>query len=565
MSDSEGDFSDELLELAGATEKKRKRRQGSAKNGVKRRKAEMDSGSEHEQEGPESEEDEEELNPYPLEGKYIDDADRLRLMEMPEIEREEVLAQRLEEMQHIQDKRNLDQMLKAQQGGEGDSVARAAKRQHVVRGATKEKSRKLDELKAKRRAKDDNKRPRTSPKRDRSSSPMDMETSSGEEEDGQISKFEQEEEKELKLLGKAHPDDEKMTVEDLQKATLTRDLLSKHCLAPWFEDYVKGAWVRYLIGQDTNNQPIYRICEIENLAVNLVKPYKINDQYSNQEFELKHGKSVKAFPMDKVSNSPYSQREYERLVRVYEAEHIKLPSKRQLLKKAEQLSRLANQPLTDKDITAILARKTQMMPRQQSSMSLAMERSRLSQIRTLAIRRNDIDQIESLDKKIADLTARMPVEVKDDVQDINDMLAKVNERNRKANVEAVRKAELAEVERKRRERRLAASGTGTPVPSDPSARLKTVPRLFTSRLVYLILRPLSAGAHDLCLSVSLRLHRPGTPSMNGKSPMPESQQGTPRILSPLPATTTPAPSKGKPKSDFESRVLEKIEIDLGDF
>jgi RNA polymerase-associated protein RTF1 len=40
MSDSDGDFSDELLELAGATEKKRKRREGSSKSEVKRRKAE---------------------------------------------------------------------------------------------------------------------------------------------------------------------------------------------------------------------------------------------------------------------------------------------------------------------------------------------------------------------------------------------------------------------------------------------------------------------------------------------------------------------------------------------
>jgi hypothetical protein len=47
---------------------------------------------------------------------------------MPEIEREEVIAQRLEELQRITDKRNLDQMLKAQKGGDGDSVAKAAKR-----------------------------------------------------------------------------------------------------------------------------------------------------------------------------------------------------------------------------------------------------------------------------------------------------------------------------------------------------------------------------------------------------------------------------------------------------
>ena len=40
MSDSDGDFSDELLELAGATEKKRKRRERSSKGEAKRRKAE---------------------------------------------------------------------------------------------------------------------------------------------------------------------------------------------------------------------------------------------------------------------------------------------------------------------------------------------------------------------------------------------------------------------------------------------------------------------------------------------------------------------------------------------
>jgi RNA polymerase-associated protein RTF1 len=52
-------------------------------------------------------------------------------MQMPEVEREDILAQRLEEMQRMQDKRNLDQMLKAQnsRGAEPDSVSKAAKRE----------------------------------------------------------------------------------------------------------------------------------------------------------------------------------------------------------------------------------------------------------------------------------------------------------------------------------------------------------------------------------------------------------------------------------------------------
>jgi hypothetical protein len=49
-----------------------------------------------------------------------------RLMQMFEIEREDILAQRLEEMQRIQDKRNLDQMLKGVRT-DADSVSKAAK------------------------------------------------------------------------------------------------------------------------------------------------------------------------------------------------------------------------------------------------------------------------------------------------------------------------------------------------------------------------------------------------------------------------------------------------------
>lgn len=51
----------------------------------------------------------------------------IRLMELPEVEREEILSQRMEEMQRLQDKRNLDQMHRAQRG-ESDSVSKAAKR-----------------------------------------------------------------------------------------------------------------------------------------------------------------------------------------------------------------------------------------------------------------------------------------------------------------------------------------------------------------------------------------------------------------------------------------------------
>jgi RNA polymerase-associated protein RTF1 len=76
-------------------------------------------------------------------------------------------------------------------------------------------------------------------------------------------------------------------------------------------------------------------------------------------------------------------------------------------------------------------------------------------------------------------------------------------------MEAVRQAELVASARKRNERKLAAAGTPTPV-LDPSARLKTLPRLFnsatptTSRSVFIACQTvLPAFLHivDLCFFV----------------------------------------------------------------
>lgn len=47
---------------------------------------------------------------------------------MPEIDREELLAQRAEDMQKYLDRQNLNNLVKAQGGGADESVSAAAKR-----------------------------------------------------------------------------------------------------------------------------------------------------------------------------------------------------------------------------------------------------------------------------------------------------------------------------------------------------------------------------------------------------------------------------------------------------
>jgi hypothetical protein len=62
---------------------------------------------------------------------------------------------------------------------------------------------------------------------------------SSEEEDGEINKDEQLEERVRNTFDKVEPE-EQIVIADVQSVLLTRDKLAKHYGHSWFEDYVKG-------------------------------------------------------------------------------------------------------------------------------------------------------------------------------------------------------------------------------------------------------------------------------------------------------------------------------------
>lgn len=204
------------------------------------------------------------------------------------------------------------------------------------------------------------------------------------------------------------------------------------------------------------------------------------------------------------------QSEFEWLIKSTEHDKVKLPTKKELNKKVEEMTRLSTAIITEvqpprvptprsaglyklqSDISAMLARK-QMMSSKQSAVSVRMEKSRLTQARTLALRRQDLAEVRSIDAQLAKLNAANP-EVEREAT-TTDIMAKVNERNRKANLEATRKAEQMEAERRKRERKLAAAAraSNSPAPSALTA-LKIVDSRYatavvlpeTTRLTYLL-------------------------------------------------------------------------------
>lgn len=164
-----------------------------------------------------------------------------------------------------------------------------------------------------------------------------METSDEEEEDGQIDKFDIYEDKDRRSTSRANYDDEPADSHDIMCIVLSRDVIAKNYLTPWFEDLVKG-WIT-AVDMFVNLTPCRSLGKILHrvrrwplsipslrdrwyvlkvlLTVLLMKlslslevapktiiPYKINEQPANQELVLRHGISEKSFPMNMISNSP---------------------------------------------------------------------------------------------------------------------------------------------------------------------------------------------------------------------------------------------------------------------
>jgi len=108
------------------------------------------------------------------------------------------------------------------------------------------------------------------------------------------------------------PQRDTLTLEDIERIRLKRDLLIKWVPHLYFDKTVKGAFVRYSIGSNKSGKIIYIICEIEDV-VEESEYYRI-DQASqaktNKYLILRHGKTKKKLKIDGVSNTPFTQEEF---------------------------------------------------------------------------------------------------------------------------------------------------------------------------------------------------------------------------------------------------------------
>ncbi|KAI1762610.1 plus-3-domain-containing protein [Hypoxylon sp. FL1150] len=435
--------------------------------------------------------DDDDDNKYPVDGIYASEAEKDEILGLPELEREQLLAKRQEEVDRQRQNTLLRRLLKnreddSQVGKKRKASAtdlddqRKTSRQRTRVGGSKvgETSAGIESLRRARaeksdrirRREEDRERKRLSHSTSRDSPDRDIGGSSDIEDRRSRSRT-----PEVKELPPAE-------LRDFERIRLGRSRFAQVCFYPGFDQKITGCYVRVSIGPGPNGENVYRMCHAKGFSKG--KPYAM-EKKSGQSFvtdqyvKAAHGKAERDWPFISCSDQPFTEAEFARYKKVCQDEGVVLPKKPVLDAKIDDINDLRNRSWTDAEVNEKIERERSLRERFEPT-----ERKRLLNMIEAAKRNGDDlevsrlqDQLDSLETpRLAFKTSLTPAADKsaNATPSQQDRLAALNAENRRRNAEAVRKAQLMEKAKARKiEARIAR---GEEVEEDTSRRLRTKPK-----------------------------------------------------------------------------------------
>lgn len=471
------DLDDDLLALAGAGSDEEVSEQSDSDVPLKRTKAPVSSSKrrkvdedEDEDEGDEDA-DEALVNPYPLEGKYRDDADREYLLDLDEVEREQILFDRSQEMEKYNEKKYLLQRMKQQKEALTEKKATRASNRSTVTGAKSSKLDKLSELKKQReqktkRTRDDDFDDEEEEESEEDEEQPDDEDDYGYDDDREVvwgsSKSSKFKPRSYVVAG----------YDDVVKIKVGRSLLHKYCFYTDFHDTVIDTFGKVNLGVDKRTRkPIYRMVQIIDVKSRPEKSYKLPNAKCDIYLLVSQNRNqTKEFPINVFSDGPITHDEFERYKHELAKTNEELPYVDDVNEKYDQLQAFLNRGLTDKDVNEMIERKKKLSGGIQG-FDAVFEKTKIMDKLKIAQQQGNTEEIGKLNERLRELENILinKTTQHNQSESLNTM-SKVNERNRKLNQVNIRKAEIESSQLKKQ---VDASQS-----SDPFLRLKTQTRIF---------------------------------------------------------------------------------------
>ncbi len=416
---------------------------------------------------------------FPYEKLYYDSQDKVRIEAKPEIEREEILAQRSEQVERHEQDLTLRRLVASRAREEAKNAAKnkrkasaadledsqrksTRQRTKVGGGRVGEASTAIEAYKRQREEKNirDEQRKRGETVR-RPASPRNDFSDADAEGESDNDYYD----RRNKRRSPSPPKDEPIAeLQDFQRARIGRDNFAQVCYTPGFKEAITDCYARVCLGPGrTPGVNEYRLCSIKGFTTG--KPYAMvgsNGRPFPVDMYVKaaHGKSEKAWSFLECSMQKFTDAEWLRYRSVMANEDCKMPTRAFINSKLDQINRLINYRFGDKDISARMEAQAVLTEK----VTRAGEKQDLRDKIMDARAGGDEETVEELENKLA---AIVPTKLafgtsldKKETTYINpeqEALAELNRRNQRTNAENVRKAQLAEM-RQRKPKKLLAPG-----------------------------------------------------------------------------------------------------------
>ncbi|KAF8411173.1 hypothetical protein HHK36_003716 [Tetracentron sinense] len=383
---------------------------------------------------------------------YKNDADREKLSQMTELEREYILSERGTKI----DDKKLKQKVRANQSGKKTQPGKEtppplatrvrSSARSADRAAAKDDA--LNELRAKRLKQQDPdghrklrdasgggsggqgssvRRKAFTAASPSSSSQSESGSGSHSRDEGSTGDEDLGESEEERTL----PGVDGLTFEDIKDITIRRSKLAKWFMEPFFEDLIVGCFVRVGIGMSKAGQSIYRLCMVRNVdATDPDRQYKLESRTTHKYLNCIWGNESSAarWQMARVSDSSPLQKEFDEWVREVERGGGRMPSRQDVLEKREAIQ---------KTITFVYSAATvkQMLQEKKSTtlrpLNIAAEKDRLRRKMDVAESKRDGAEVERIRARLQDLEAMSRETKQTDAKAVR--LAEMNKKNRAEN------------------------------------------------------------------------------------------------------------------------------------
>ncbi|XP_066138501.1 RNA polymerase-associated protein Rtf1 isoform X2 [Euwallacea fornicatus] len=247
---------------------------------------------------------------------------------------------------------------------------------------------------------------------------------------------------------------------DLNTIRLSRHKLERFVHMPFFDRIAKGCFIRIGIGQH-NGAAVYRAAEVMGVY-ETTKIYQLGNTRTNKGLRVRHGTQERIFRLEFVSNSEFTEGEFQKWVEATAAAGCELPTKGRIEQKQADIKEALSYEFNEQDVDRILKEKERF---KQNPHNYAMKKATLMKEREAALGRGDDNYAQEMSDKLAQLEERASELDKRRTATISS-ISYINDRNRKRNVEEAEKAIIAEIR----------ANKGKKV-DDPFTRRSTKPRM----------------------------------------------------------------------------------------